>query len=366
LNVEVDDHGDTKHAGDRGPTMSDVARLAGVSLKTVSRVFNGVKSVDERYATKVFAAADELAFIPNMAAQTLRKKEQRTYQVATIFTDPNNPFLGTLLSTLQRVAHESDTLVLAATTGKQTDLEPNLVRAFATRRVDGIIMSPTSPSQAYLQPRVEAGLPIVCIDRAPVDVETDVVMSSNRLGARDAVQHLLAHGHRRIAYMGDLLGFATAKERHQGYVDAMEAAGAPIDPSWVVDDLRTSWQSEAAVLDMFGRDDPPTALFTSQNLVTIGALEGLRTLGLRGRVAHVGFDDVPLAALLDPPLTVVAQDLETMAETAMNMLLARIEDRARPVRRVTVPTKLIRRGSGELPAPVPTREQEREREPREA
>lgn len=332
----------------RGPTMNDVARLAGVSLKTVSRVFNGVSSVDEKLTARVFAAADELAFIPNMAAQTLRKNEQRTHQVAVIFTDPNNPFLGTLLSTMQRIAHESGSLLLAATTGKQSDLEPSLVRAFATRRVDGIIMFPTSPSQAYLQPRLDAGLPVVCIDRSPVGVETDVVASSNHLGAREAVQHLLAHGHRRIAYMGDLLDFATAKERHQGYLAAMGDAGAEVDDSWIVDDLRTSWQAEAATLEMFGRDDRPTALFTSQNLVTIGALQGLRTLGLRGSIAHVGFDDVPLAGLLDPPLTVIAQDLESIAETAMDLMMTRLTDPSRPVRRITVPTSLVRRGSGEL------------------
>ena len=328
--------------------MNDVARVAGVSLKTVSRVFNGVTSVDEKLTAKVFAAADELAFIPNMAAQTLRKKEQRTHQVAAIFTDPTNPFLGTLLSTMQRVAHNSGSLLLAATTGKQSDLEPTLVRAFATRRVDGIIMSPTSPSQAYLQPRLEAGLPVVCVDRAPVGVETDVVASTNRVGAREAVQHLLSHGHRRIAYMGDLLDFATAKERHQGYLDAMHDADASLDESLVIDDLRTSWQAEAATLDMFSRSDRPTALFTSQNLVTIGALQGLRTLGLRGSIAHVGFDDVPLAGLLDPPLTVVAQNLESIAETAMDLMFSRLKDPGRPVRRITVPTQLVRRGSGEL------------------
>lgn len=332
--------------------MSDVAHLAGVSLKTVSRVFNGVPSVDEKLSVKVLAAADELAYIPNMAAQTLRKKEQRTHQVAAIFTDPTNPFLGTLLSTMQRVADDSGSLLLAATTGKQSDLEPSLVRAFATRRVDGIIMSPTSSSQAYLQPRLDAGLPIVCIDRAPVDVETDVVTSSNHLGAREAVQHLLNHGHRRIAYMGDLLDFATAKERHQGYLDAMQDAGAPVDESLIIDDLRTSWQAEAATLEMFSRNDHPTALFTSQNLVTIGALQGLRTLGLRASVAHVGFDDVPLAGLLDPALTVVAQNLESIAETAMELLMSRLKEPALPARRVTVPTKLVRRGSGELRSPV--------------
>lgn len=330
------------------PTMSDVARHAGVSLKTVSRVFNGVKTVDERYAARVLAAADELAYIPNLAAQTLRKKDHRTYQVAAIFTDPENPFLGSVLSTMQRVAESHDTLVLAATTGKQTDLESSLVQAFAARRVDGIVLSPTSPQQSYLQPNLDSGLAVVCIDRPPVGIDTDVVVSSNEVGARDAVRHLISHGHRDIAYMGDLLDFVTANERRNGYLAALRDAGITPQADWIIDNLRTSWQAEAATLELFSRQDHPTALFTSQNLVTIGALEALRKLGLRRRIAHVGFDDVPLADLLDPPLTTVAQDLSVLASSAMDLLLERITKPGGPARRIVVPTQLIRRGSGEI------------------
>jgi LacI family transcriptional regulator len=163
------------------------------------------------------------------------------------------------------------------------------------------------------------------------------------------VTHLLDQGHRRIAYLGDRTDISTARDRYAGYVAAMRAAGVAVTERLVRHNLSTVEQAEAATQDVLADPERPTGLFTSQNLVTIGALRALRAAGLRDRVAHVGFDDVMLADLLEPGLTIVAQDPSEIGRLAATMVFARIDGERSPARTVVVPTRLIARGSGELP-----------------
>ena len=163
------------------------------------------------------------------------------------------------------------------------------------------------------------------------------------------MRHLAAAGHRRIAYLGDRPGILTARQRYQGYLAALDQLGLPLDESLVVHDLRAALIADGAVTTLLDHPDPPTALFTAQNLVTMGAIRALRRLGLERSVAVVGFDDFPTADLLDPGVTVVAQDPATIGRIAASILFRRIAgDDGPPAARV-VPTTLIRRGSGEIP-----------------
>ena len=163
--------------------------------------------------------------------------------------------------------------------------------------------------------------------------------------------HLIDHGHRRIAYLGDRADVSTARDRHAGYLAALRAAGLGVSDELIRQDLSTTEQAEEQTRAILDQPEPPTALFTSQNLVTIGALRALRRAGLRGRIAHVGFDDVVLADVLEPGLTIVAQDPSEIGHLAATMLFARIDGDRSPARTVVVPTRLIARGSGELPPP---------------
>jgi LacI family transcriptional regulator len=192
----------------------------------------------------------------------------------------------------------------------------------------------------------------VFVDRAPGLLDADVVLADNRVGAETAVRHLISHGHRRIGFLGDLPGITTAQERQAGYVDAMGRAGLSFSAQRTVSNTDTVEDAEAAAMDMLSDADPPTALFTAQNLVTIGALKALRRLGRQHDIAIVGFDDFLLADVLDPPVTVVAQDPQTIGQLAAELLFRRTEGDTTPFTTTIVPTQLIARGSGEIPPPA--------------
>jgi LacI family transcriptional regulator len=191
---------------------------------------------------------------------------------------------------------------------------------------------------------------MVFVDRPPAFLDADSVLTDNQAGARKGVAHLIAHGHRRIGYLGDLATITTAVDRHRGYEQELAAHGIEVDPELVRLDVQGIDRAEAATLELLSRPRPPTAMFTSQNLLTMGACRALRRLDLHRRVALVGFDDVLLADLLEPGITVMAQDPATMGRRAAELLFRRLDGDAAPSVHLVVPTQLIARGSGEINA----------------
>jgi LacI family transcriptional regulator len=174
------------------------------------------------------------------------------------------------------------------------------------------------------------------------------VLSDNAGGALAATEHLIAAGHRRIAFLGDDRRIFTAVERLAAYRDALARHGIAFDDALVRMDLRDSGAAAAAAEELLTERVAPTALFTAQNLITLGALRRLRALGLHRRVALVGFDDLPLADAVEPGLTVIAQDPVELGRLSAELLFARLDGDRAPTRRLVVPTRLIERGSGEL------------------
>ncbi|HET9654857.1 MAG TPA: LacI family DNA-binding transcriptional regulator [Kineosporiaceae bacterium] len=336
----------------RRPTMRDVAARAGVSLKTVSRVVNAEAGVSASLAERVRRAVEELDFRPNAGASSLRRADGKTATVGLLLEDVANPFSSALHRAVEDVAVPRGVMVFSASLDEDPDRERELTRAFVGRRADGLILVPASEDQGYLASELRAGTAIVCVDRECHGLPVDSVVTTNTAGAAEGVRHLLAFGHHRIGYLGDLRAIRTARQRFEGYVQALESAGVPIDPALVVHDLRDASAADGAASALLTRPDPPTALFTAQNLVTIGALRALRRLGREDRVALVGFDDFPLAELLRPGITVVAQDPATIGRTAATVLFERLAGDRTPPRVHVVPTTLIRRGSGEIPAPA--------------
>jgi LacI family transcriptional regulator len=218
--------------------------------------------------------------------------------------------------------------------------------------VDGLILTTISADHGYLQGEREQGTPIVFVDRPPVGLLADAVLTDNVEAAAVATGHLLAAGHRRIAHLADELAISTARDRSAGFARTMAAAGSGATPVQV-DGLRSEKESEAAVRQLLTLADPPTALFTSQNLVTVGAVRALHSLGLQHEIALVGFDDLLLAELLDPGITVVAQDPTRIGTLAAERLFSRLDGDTGPEQTLVVPTSLLVRGSGEIAAPEP-------------
>jgi LacI family transcriptional regulator len=329
-------------------TIRDVAALAGVGLKTVSRVINGEPGVSPELTARVREAAERLDFRPNLGARSLRRAGGKTATIGLLLEDVSNPFSAAIHRSVENAARARGVAVFTASVDEDPDRERALVQAFVARRVDGLVMVPAGADQSYLLSEVRAGLSLVFLDRPPGYLDADVVLAANQAGAEDAVRHLVERGHRRIAYLGDLLSISTARERHAGYEAGLREAGIQIDPALVLHDLHSSDLAEAAAADLFRSADPPTAIFASQNLVTIGAIRALRSAGRQHDIALVGFDEVPLADLLEPGLTVVAQDVLAIGRGAVEQLFRRLDGDRSPTVRQVVPTRLVPRGSGEI------------------
>jgi len=223
-----------------------------------------------------------------------------------------------------------------------------LLSAFASRRVDGLIIVPASHDHSYLLADRRAGTAIVFVDRPPAFLDADTVLTDNEAGVRRGIRHLISHGHRCIGYLGDRQTIATASVRHQGYLEELVAQGIAIDEALVRLGLQGVESAEAAAAEMLALPRSPTAIFTGQNLITVGAYRALRRLGLHHRVALVGFDDIELADLLEPRITVIAQDRAAMGRTAAELLFRRLDGDRSPSVHHVIPTRLITRGSGKV------------------
>jgi LacI family transcriptional regulator len=189
----------------------------------------------------------------------------------------------------------------------------------------------------------------VCLDRRARHLDADSVVSDNFGGARRAVGHLLERGHRRVGFLGDLLSISTAQERLRGYAHALESSGVRVDQRLIRTELRDSETAARAVGEMLALREPPTAFFTGQNLLTIGGVHALRQAGVEHSVALIGFDDISLADMLDPAISVVAQDPQALGQAAADQLFRRLDGDEGPAVHRVVPVRLVERGSGEIP-----------------
>ena len=339
----------TKETAPRGrATMRDVAALAKVSLKTVSRVVNGEPGVSPRLARRVTAAGERLDYRHNFTASSLRRSDGRSLTIGVVLEDVANPFASALHRAIEDVAVERAVLVLAGSSDEDERRERRLVAAFASRRVDALIIQPSSHDHSYLLRERRAGTPVVFVDRPPSSLDTDAVVTDNAAGIRRAVHHLVEHGHLRIGYLGDLRSIATARERHLGFVEGLRENGIEVDESLVQLDVRGIEKADVAARKLLASSRPPTALITGQNLVTIGAFRALRRQRLHKKIALVGFDDFPLADLLDPGITVIAQDPAAIGRTAAGIVFRRLDGDTAPFQTHIVRTLMIKRGSGEI------------------
>ncbi|WP_371483439.1 LacI family DNA-binding transcriptional regulator [Kitasatospora sp. NBC_00315] len=326
------------------PTMKDVAEAAGVSLMTVSRVVSSEPGVSPDTAARVEQAVRKLGYQRNDNARNLRQKKLGTSTIGLIVDDLANPFYALMVRSVQDEAHRRGYVVLVGSTNDEPRREREVIAAFTARQVDGLIIVPTIGGHGFLKGPMEAGTQVVCVDRPARDLDVDTVTVDNRYGAQRAVTHLLGHGHTRIAYLGDRYDIWTQSERYAGYLDALTAHGLSADPDLVRHGLRSHGDAQATLAGLRALPDPPTALFSSNDLITLGVLAGPDH---PVPMAIVGFDDLPLAQQLDPPLTVVSQDPAAVGSTAANLLFSRIAgDRSAP-RKVVLLTRFIERRSGE-------------------
>jgi LacI family transcriptional regulator len=317
--------------------MSDVARLAGVSIKTVSRVVNAEPGVHADTAERVLAAIERLGFRRNVGALNLRRGSS-TGTIGLVLEDVANPFFSGLTRAAEEVARRFGRQVLTGSSDEDPHRERELALEFCARRVDGLIIIPAGRQHGYLLPEIASGTPVVFVDRPPGDVLADTVLVDNVAGAALAVTHLAAHGHQRIAFLGHGAGIFTAVQRLAGFREGCARAGIPFDERLVAMGPHTTASITETLRDA-------TAVVTGNNRVTVQVLRALARA--EHRPALVGFDDFELADLLDPPVTVVSLDPAELGKAAAELLFARMNGDREPPRRIVLPPRLIPRGSGE-------------------
>jgi LacI family transcriptional regulator len=328
--------------------MLDVAALAGVALKTVSRVVNSEPGVSPELQTRVRRAIEQLNYRRDANAATLRRLGRKTQTIGLVLEDVSNPFSSALHRAVEDAARERGVLVFAGSCDEDPERERELIGSFRERRVDGIIVVPASRDHTYLHEERRAGTGFVFVDRPASYLDADSVVSDNVGGAKRAARHILDHGHRRIGFLGDLLSISTARDRLTGYTQALESEGLTIEKNFVRTELRDPEAAARAVDEMLALPEPPTALFTAQNLLTIGGVRALRRAGREREIALIGFDDVSLADVLDPPVSVVAQDPQALGRAAADQLFRRLDGDTSPAVHLVIPVALLARGSGEI------------------
>jgi LacI family transcriptional regulator len=325
--------------------MGDVARAAGVSLKTVSRVVNHEPGVSAEFSDRVHEAIASLGFRRNEAARALRQGHvSRT--LGLVIEDMANPFYLAIMRGVEEAARRDGLLLITASSDESGERERELALALCERRVDGLIVVPAAEDHTYLLPELRLGVRVVFLDRPPRGIEADTVLVDNVGGAEAATAHLLEQGHRRVAMVGDLPTLFTSVRRLEGYRIALERHGLPFHDDLLRLGRHDVAAAERAAEELLALPHPPTAIFASNNRSTIGVLRALARDGKR--VALVGFDDFELAELLPVPVTVVAADAVELGRQAALLLMERFGGGNGVPKTVVVPTTLVRRGSGEI------------------
>ncbi|MET7680580.1 LacI family DNA-binding transcriptional regulator [Streptomyces sp. NPDC005423] len=328
------------------PRMKDVAAEAGVSVMTVSRVVNGDVGVAPRTAARVTAAVRKLGYQRDDVARQLRRRDRLSQTIGLMVDNVADPFMAAVASAAEDVARQCGSMVLIGSSGADPSREREVIAAFTARRVDGLILTPVAGGHRVLRSAQARGTKIVCVDRAAPGLDVDAVVVDNFGAVKEAVRHLIAHGHRRIGYVGDKPEIWTFGERHRGYLAALETAGVDADPALVRHGVRSGAGAAGAVTELLSAPRPPTAILAGNEVLAFGALAVLPAT-----VAFIAFDDFALAAQLTPPVTVIAQDPVALATNAARLLFARIHGDVSAPRTVVMPTELIPRGSGEIPGP---------------
>lgn len=331
-------------------TMRDVAALAGVGLKTVSRVLNEEPRVSPATIARVRDAAQRLDYRLNVYAGDLKRTDRRARTIGLIVGSVANPFSASVNRGVEDVAAKHGTAVFASSLDEDQNQETRIITEMLRRRVDALILTTVRRNQSHLVKEQERGTVLVFVDRAPTGIVADTVVTDNFEGAEAAVAHLLDHGHTKIAYLGDDAQLWTAQERLRGF--RAQLAANSLDPSTApaIQDLRDEESARVAAGILLDSSDPPTALFTAQNLVTIGAIRALRERSLQHDVALIGFDDVSLADMLEPGITVLAQDPYRIGTLAAERAFARLQGDRSEAQLLVVKSTLIPRGSGEIRA----------------
>jgi len=326
-------------------TMEDVARIAGVSTSTVSHVLNGTRKVSPDTVQAVQSAIRRLGYIPNTLARSLARSTTNTIGVA--ISALSNHYFSETVHAMETECAKHGYMMLFVDTHDDPEQELRVVTALHHRRVDGILLAPSTGSLA-LEYLLANEVPAVLVDRMMSD-RFDQVGVENTQSTQALVAHLIEHGHRRIGFISGRAGLGTSDERVAGYQAALLAAQLPFDPQLLVNGGSSSEPARQATQQLLALDTPPTAIMAGNNLMTLGAMHALRDARIEvpGQMALVGFDDFEWADFFVPRLTLIAQPVQELGAQAVNLLLERMASPKRKKHSVRLaPTLKIRNSCG--------------------
>jgi len=304
----------------RQVSIKDIARLAHVSHPTVSRALQNSPLVNHKTAEKIRRIAEQAGYRPSAVARGLVTR--RTKTIGLVVTTVADPFISEVFSGIEQEAHDRGYCVFLAESNADPQREKEVVRSFAERRVDGIIVTSSRVGALYLPLLEEMMVPIVLLNDQHPGAFVHSVMIRNQEGSRAAASHLIGLGHRRIAYLGDQTGYQSDAERYAGYREALEAAGIGFTPVLVVQGDGKPEGGQRAMNQLLAIADPPTAVCCYNDMSALGAMRAIRQRGLRvpEDISVVGFDDLFFASYTQPPMTTVRQPMRRMGQLAMESL----------------------------------------------
>jgi LacI family transcriptional regulator len=309
-------------------TIREVAKAAGVSVGTVSNLISRTAPVSARRQERILAAIRELNYQPSHIARSLKLRCTKTLGMA--ISDITNPFFPLLVRGAEDAALKHGYLLFTANTDDRVDREREILSVLRERRVDGVllVMAPNDGDVSHITKTLEAGIPIVCVDRVPSRIKVDSVTIDNRKSSRECVRHLLAIGHKRIAIITGPAILQTGRDRLQGYRQALEGARIPIDDELILEGNFRIESGYALGRELLNRKDRPSAVFVSNGMMTLGVLQAIDELGLRcpNDIALATIDDLQLA----PRLTAVAQPAYLMGYKGAELLIQRIKSKKAP------------------------------------
>ncbi len=332
-------------------TIREVAQQADVSIATVSYAFNRSGAISAETRARVFAAAEALGYRPNVAASSLRRQESRTlgYSWHPMPKDHWHPVLDRFIYAMAAAAEARGYHILAFAGGTGPDVWESYEALMLSQRVDGFVLSDTNVDDVRIRCLLERDFPFVTFGRANADWDFPYVDVDGEAGIYEAMQHLLALGHRRIGFVTWPEGSLVGLHRYQGYVRALEEVGLARDPAWVARaaNAEADAREAAARLLVLPEGRRPTAIVAVSDLMALGVMHALYACGLRPGtdVAVVGYDDIPTAQYLQPPLSSVRQPIAEVGERVVEMLLKIVAGEPLEERRVLLNPELIVRAS---------------------
>lgn len=325
----------------------EVAQLAGVSIATVSRVINADPAVKEQTRRAVQSAIKQSGYQPNRVAQRLRSTAKSNKLIGVLIPDLQNPFYVDVVHGIEEVAYQHGSAVVIGNFGQEQKREKMYIDLWKAEFADGFILAPTNATDKYVQELISEGRPVVCIDRGLHHMKVDTVKSDNVIGAFSAIEHLIKLGHQRIAFIHGDFSIQTTKERIKGYKSALKKYGIPFTPELLRGKYSDFESGKIITKELLDLKKRPTAIFTGNNLLTLGCLETLHhhAISIPEEMALVGFDDMYWAGSLNPPLTAVKQQGIEIGKNAINLLYDRIQNKERPASSLIIKTELVIRRS---------------------